>query len=72
MDARTLLLTLHIAAASWLGADVLVPALTPRLERDPSAAPAWARAQVWLHNRYYPSWRWRCWRRAYCWSSPSS
>ena len=55
MNTRTLLLTLHIAAAgSWLGADVLVHALSPRLERDLSAAPAWARAQVWLHDRYYP------------------
>lgn len=55
MDTRTLLLTLHIAAAgSWLGADLLVHALTPRLERDPSAAPTWARTQVWLHGSYYP------------------
>lgn len=49
------LLTLHIAdAGSWLGADLLVHALTPRLERDPSAAPTWARAQAWLHGSYYP------------------
>lgn len=55
MDTRTLVLTLHIAAAgSWLGADLLVHALTPRLERDRSAAPTWAGAQVWLHDRFYP------------------
>jgi hypothetical protein len=55
MQTRTLLLALHIAAgASWLGADVLVHVLTPRLERDNTeVATAWARAQVWLHDRYY-------------------
>lgn len=55
MDARTILLTLHIAAAgSWLGADIVLHALTPRLEREPSAAPTWARVQVWMHGSYYP------------------
>lgn len=55
MDTRTLLLTLHIAAAgSWLGADIVLHALTPRFERDLSAASTWARAQVWMHGSYYP------------------
>jgi hypothetical protein len=55
METRTLLLALHIAAAaSWLGADVIVHALTPRFERDsPAVATAWVRAQVWMHDRYY-------------------
>lgn len=54
METRTLLLALHIAAvACWLGADVIVHLLTPRFERDPAVAPAWARTQVWLHDRYY-------------------
>jgi hypothetical protein len=55
METRTILLAVHIAAAaSWLGADVLVHALTSRFERDSSTvATAWARAQVWMHDRYY-------------------
>lgn len=55
VDPRTVLLTLHIvAAAGWLGADILVHVLTPRFERDPATAEGWARAQVWTHERYYP------------------
>lgn len=57
METRTWLLALHIAtAASWLGADVLVHVLTPRFDHgSPEVATAWTRAQVWLHDRYYPA-----------------
>ncbi len=56
MDTRTILLTLHIAAvAAWLGADLLQHAISPRFSRESSgAATAWARQQLWLHEKYYP------------------
>ncbi len=55
MTARTLLLSLHIAAiASWLGADVMQHAMRRRWERESlEVAKAWARIQFWLHDRYY-------------------
>jgi hypothetical protein len=55
MTTRTLLLFVHIAAAAaWLGADFVQYGLAPRFERQgPAAAAAWARAEVWLHQRYY-------------------
>lgn len=57
MDSRTILLTVHIAAvAGWLGADLLQHAVSSRLARDSaSTALAWARQQLWLHERYYPA-----------------
>jgi hypothetical protein len=56
MTTRTVLLTLHIAAvAAWFGADVLQHVVSSRLERGGQAvATAWARAQLLLHERYYP------------------
>lgn len=55
MTARTILLSLHIAAiASWLGADVLQHAMRHRWRHEASEATnAWARMQFWLHDRYY-------------------
>jgi hypothetical protein len=55
MTTRTLLLSLHIASvAAWLGADVVNYVITPRIERDsPAGALAWARAELWMHERYY-------------------
>lgn len=55
MNARTVFLTLHIAAiASWLGADVVLHAMRHRWQKEsPEAANAWARMQFWLHDRYY-------------------
>ena len=57
MNARTVLLTLHIAAiASWLGADVVQHAMRHRWQRETSeVSEAWARMQFWLHDRYYAS-----------------
>jgi hypothetical protein len=57
MTTRTVLLTLHIAAvAAWFGADVVQHVISPRLERAGGAvAAAWARAQLLLHERYYPA-----------------
>jgi hypothetical protein len=55
MSLRTALLAVHIAAAAcWLGADVLVHVIGPRLDRESNdVAIAWTRAQVWMHDRYY-------------------
>ena len=54
ITTRTLLLALHIAAAaSWLGADVVLHLISPRLRRDPATALGWARVEVFLHDRYY-------------------
>ncbi|MDQ2649523.1 MAG: hypothetical protein M3Z03_08205 [Actinomycetota bacterium] len=55
MTLRTVLLTVHILmAAGWIGADFVVHALTPRMEREPrDAVIAWTRMQAWLHERYY-------------------
>jgi hypothetical protein len=55
MNARNVLLTLHIVAVTgWLGADILQYALAPRLRREsPEVTKAWARQQVWLHDVYY-------------------
>jgi hypothetical protein len=55
MTTRTILLTLHIAAiASWLGADVVQHAMRHRWQKEtPAALEAWARMQLWLHERYY-------------------
>ena len=55
VNARTVLLTLHIAAiASWLGADVVLHAMRHRWQKEsPQTAKAWARMQFWLHDRYY-------------------
>jgi len=55
VNARTLLLALHIAAiASWLGADVVLHSMRHRWQKEsPEATKAWARMQFWLHDRYY-------------------
>lgn len=55
MNARNVLLTLHIAAVTgWLGADILQYAIAPRLAKEsPEVRTAWARQQVWLHDVYY-------------------
>jgi uncharacterized membrane protein len=55
VNARTVLLTLHIAAiASWLGADVALHSMRHRWQNEsPEATKAWARMQFWLHDRYY-------------------
>jgi uncharacterized membrane protein len=54
MSTRTVLLSLHIVAiASWLGADVLQHAMRHRWQNEPEATKAWARMQLWLHDRYY-------------------
>ncbi len=57
METRTLLLGLHIASvACWLGADLLVHLVSPRIDRDSlEAQAAWTRVQVWMHERYYPA-----------------
>ena len=57
VSVRTALLALHIAAAAcWLGADVLAHVIGPRLDQESTeVATAWTRAQVWMHDRYYPA-----------------
>ncbi len=57
MTSRTLLLFVHIAsAAAWLGADFVQYGLAPRFARQgPEGSAAWGRAEVWLHERYYPA-----------------
>lgn len=54
LTTRTVLLFLHIsAAACWLGADVVLHVISPRLRRDPAASLPWARVEAFLHERYY-------------------
>jgi hypothetical protein len=56
METRTILLTVHLGAvAAWIGAELVQHVLSPRLTREPlPTAAAWARQQLWLHQRYYP------------------
>lgn len=55
MTSRTILLTLHLVfVAGWLGADLVVHVLEPRVRRDSSATQtAWTRQLLWMHQRYY-------------------
>lgn len=55
MTTRTLLLTVHIVLATgWLGADLIVHFLTPRMHKESAEGQmVWARQQAWMHERYY-------------------
>lgn len=55
MTSRTILLTLHLAfVAGWLGADLVVHVLEPRVRRGSTdVQAAWTRQLAWMHERYY-------------------
>jgi hypothetical protein len=55
MTLRTIVLTVHIAAAAgWLGANFVQMVLAPRFAKASNeVAAAWTRQTIWLGERYY-------------------